>query len=1055
MITYAHRGVFWSGIAAVIIGVILHLPMFIGAGDMGYRLTGMPMDPSMKAGMALIVVGIALSVYGLVPRNARTYPDRVAGLRVAALDEAPIQRAHLALLAVMATAVTIDVMKPTTLAFVMPGMAQEYGLKSPLNPHGQVPVALFPLCALVGMVLGSVGWGWLGDRIGRRASILLAGVMFIATSICGAMPEFGWNLLMCFLMGAAVGGMLPIAFALLAETIPARHRSWLMVLIGGDVAGAYIVTSLLASALEPRFGWRVLWLIGLPTGVLLILLNRWIPESPRFLLASGRVVEAEAVMARFGARLVREEPAPRSDEEPGRYLQLFHRPFGGLTTAVALFGLGWGLVNSGFLLWLPTNLRQLGLETGDAERLLAGAAIIGFPAVFAVALLYGFWSSRWTMIGVVLLTSATLFAFALLGRRVGDHPYVLQALIVLLLVGTNSVLAVLTPYSSEVYPTRVRARGTGLAGACARGGGLLGVGVVVVGLAPPSLAGAAALGAVPTVLAALAIARYGVETRRRRLEEITATELAARPSRDTSPTTSGRSVMDCLVIGAGPAGLQLGYFLERAGRDYLILESGPTPGTFFRTFPRHRRLISINKPHTGWDDPELNLRMDWNSLLSDDPYLKFPSYTERYFPDADDLVQYLADFASALRLRVRYDTRVVRVSLKDGVFRATDERGQVYEARRLVVATGFSGPYLPPIPGIETAELYGTVSVDPDDFVDQRVLVIGKGNSGFETADNLIETAAVIHVAGPESIRMAWRTHYVGHLRAVNNSLLDTYQLKSQNALLDGTIQRIERRNGSYLVTVSFARANEVTKDIPYDRVIVCTGFRFDASIFDPSCRPELVIGDRFPAQTPEWESVNVPGLYFAGTLMQVRDFKRSTGGFIHGFRYGVRALHRMLEQKYHGVEWPHRRLTADPRALADAVIARVNRTSALWQQFGFLCDLIALGPDGTARHYEELPVDYVLAGSTGDYFTVTLEYGPDHDRFDPFDISVGRIAQSDADAAAKGRYLHPVVRAYRNGELDAEHHVTENLENEWTDETVHRQPLRAFLARQIGRVPV
>ena len=145
---------------------------------------------------------------------------RAAGGRV---GQAPIGGAHLALLAVMAVAVTIDVMKPTTLAFVVPGMAEEYGLKSPLNPQGQVPVALFPLCALVGMVLGSAGWGWLGDRIGRRASILLAGVMFIATSVCGAMPAFGWNLLMCFLMGAAVGGMLPIAFALLAETIPARH----------------------------------------------------------------------------------------------------------------------------------------------------------------------------------------------------------------------------------------------------------------------------------------------------------------------------------------------------------------------------------------------------------------------------------------------------------------------------------------------------------------------------------------------------------------------------------------------------------------------------------------------------------------------------------------------------------------------------------------------------------------------------------------------------------------------------------------------------------------
>ena len=135
-------------------------------------------------------------------------------------------------------------------------------------------------------------------------------------------------------------------------------------------------------------------------------------------------------------------------------------------------------------------------------------------------------------------------------------------------------------------------------------------------------------------------------------------------------------------------------------------------------------------------------------------------------------------------------------------------------------------------------------------------------------------------------------------------------------------------------------------------------------------------------------------------------------------------------------------------------MIARVNRTSALWQQFGFLCDLITLDPDGTVRHHEELPVDYVAATATGDYVTVTLEYGPDHGQFDPFDISVGRIAQSDAEAAAKGHYLHPVVRAYRLGAFVTEH-PAENLENEWTDQTVHREPLRAFLARELGRVSV
>jgi thioredoxin reductase len=89
------------------------------------------------------------------------------------------------------------------------------------------------------------------------------------------------------------------------------------------------------------------------------------------------------------------------------------------------------------------------------------------------------------------------------------------------------------------------------------------------------------------------------------------------------------------------------------------------------------------------------------------------------------------------------------------------------------------------------------MSASPNDFVDQRVLIIGKGNSAFETADSLMEKAAVIHVAGPRSIQFAWRSHFVGHLRAVNNNLLDTYQLKSQNALLDGNIEHIERRDGS------------------------------------------------------------------------------------------------------------------------------------------------------------------------------------------------------------------------------------------------------------------
>lgn len=384
---------------------------------------------------------------------------------------------------------------------------------------------------------------------------------------------------------------------------------------------------------------------------------------------------------------------------------------------------------------------------------------------------------------------------------------------------------------------------------------------------------------------------------------------------------------DYLILGAGPAGLQLAALMAASGDDYLVLERAAVPGAFFARYPRHRTLISINKPRTGSADPELNLRMDWNSLLCDDPALRFTRYSDSYFPDADDLVRYLADFAEPLKDRIRYRTDVVRVERADDGFTLTDRSGSRYRGRRLVVATGVSKPYTAPIPGIELAENYADISTDPKDYWDQRVLIIGKGNSAFETADALMETTALIHVAGPSPVRFAWRTHYVGHLRAVNNKFLDTYQLKSANAVLDGTVRGIVRDGDGFRVAFAFSRVNEVVKELHYDRVIACTGFAFDAGVFDGPARPELTIRDRFPRQTAAFESVSVPGLFFAGTLSQERDFKQSTNGFIHGFRYTVRALHKILRRRYADAPWPATGLAPDPEAVTGAIIARVNRS--------------------------------------------------------------------------------------------------------------------------------
>ena len=173
-----------------------------------------------------------------------------------------------------------------------------------------------------------------------------------------------------------------------------------------------------------------------------------------------------------------------------------------------------------------------------------------------------------------------------------------------------------------------------------------------------------------------------------------------------------------LRFGAGPAGLQLANYLEANSRSYAILESGSGAGSFYRKYPRHGRLLSINKVHTGHSDPELNMRWDWNSLLTEDQDFLFRDYDRDYFPSADSLVRYLGDFAERFELKVRCGTRVEKIR-KDELFHVTDQHGSVFHARTLILATGLWLPYVPPISGIELAECYNDVSVDPEDFAGQ------------------------------------------------------------------------------------------------------------------------------------------------------------------------------------------------------------------------------------------------------------------------------------------------------------------------------------------------
>jgi putative MFS transporter len=496
--------------------------MYLSAKDDHYMLVGMPWDPLMIVGMALMAVGYALVIYGLAPRFSRT-AHRTSQVEIEALDNGKLSAAHVKLMLVLMLGVAVDTQKPFTFAFILPGVADEYNLHSASHPApGHWPVALFPFVAIVGTVVGSLVWGRLGDAIGRRASILLAATLFFGTALCSVMPAFHWNLVACFFMGMSAGGLLPIVYSLLAETIPARRRGGAIVLVAGiGTALGFLLASWTAHWLIPTYGWRIMWFFGIPTGLALILLNRYIPESPRFLLARGRNDEAHAVLRRFGVVVTERQAPPELDTVRPGFASVFRAPYSMLTPVLILYGLAWGLANFGFLVWLTVYAQRSGVSATEVTTIIAKAALFAIPGSIAVAWLYQRWSSRGTLIVAAAVESGALLVFSFNTSVVHDTT-LFTVLLVVLLVAMWATVSALAPYAAEVYPTAIRGVGSGVVAGSTKLGGVVALAIAVMSWSPPSVGGAALLAAIPAGMAALLLLVCGVETRGRRLEEISA-----------------------------------------------------------------------------------------------------------------------------------------------------------------------------------------------------------------------------------------------------------------------------------------------------------------------------------------------------------------------------------------------------------------------------------------------------------------------------------------------------------------------------------------------------
>ncbi|MGW8883802.1 MFS transporter [Streptomyces sp. NPDC055749] len=446
----------------------------------------------------------------------------LGGSIAARLERLPHSRWHIKVRFLIGAVTFFEAFDQLLAASALPVLMKEWNLST-----GQATFAV--TSASIGMLLGALAAGWLGDRIGRVRTVALGvaitGLASLAVALSGSIETFS---LFRFVQGLGIGGVVPVAATYINEIARSDKRGRFVLLYEMIFPAGLAAATLLAVWVVPNFGWRAMFVVGTLPVLIAALLPRHVEESPRWLLARGRTAEAEAAISRIEAEVARatcEElpaPAPASsipEETPqGRLADLFRGRY--LRRTAVLSGL-WFVayyVNHGISTWLPSlYTKQFGLDLTTALVYTLLSNVTGLLGTFVVAMLVDRIGRRPALMGALVGTMLSLGVLALAGATSGVQVAVFASCTTFFLYAVNAGLYL---YSPELYPTHNRAKGAAFGGLWNRIGVILGpvtVGAILgaggsLTLVFAQLAAVAAVGAV--------IAWFAVETKGRTLEEL-------------------------------------------------------------------------------------------------------------------------------------------------------------------------------------------------------------------------------------------------------------------------------------------------------------------------------------------------------------------------------------------------------------------------------------------------------------------------------------------------------------------------------------------------------
>src|SRR6476620_5628255 len=376
----------------------------------------------------------------------------------------------------------------------------------------------------VGMTIGSLLTGFVGDKYGRRFTYQVNLLVFGLASLAAAFAQDMNQLIACrFVQGLGLGAEIVVGYSTLTEFVPPKTRGrWLSMMAFLVVAG-FPVTALLGYLIIPAFGWRPMFVIAAVGSLVVWYLRKNLPESPRWLESQGRTAEAEALMQQIekeaagGGTLppvVVPPPVPQVTAMDMLKPPLLQRLIVGCWVLITINTLIFG-----FVLFLPQFFLRQGLTITNSlayTLVLSIASLVGCAVGAYVSDAIG---RRWSIIGASIVTIIAGYIYARF--HAGDDPAIVLrvgfVLIVAIYVQTALLFGVYTP---ELFPTEIRLRANGICNTLGRGATVVSPFIVGALMASYQLPGVIWLMIGLVVVQIVVVWAWGVEPRNRGLEEV-------------------------------------------------------------------------------------------------------------------------------------------------------------------------------------------------------------------------------------------------------------------------------------------------------------------------------------------------------------------------------------------------------------------------------------------------------------------------------------------------------------------------------------------------------